>query len=61
MNLFENSLTLSRRRPISYRNQSIDLLGKSMDWFLYDNRLCHEMVNKKIIYKRSCLYIKYIN
>ena len=25
------------RRPLSYRNQSIDLLRKSMDWFLYDN------------------------
>ena len=30
-------LTLARRRPLSYRNQSIDLLCKSMDWFLYDN------------------------
>ena len=30
------NLTLSRRRPLSYRNQSIDLLAKSMDWFLYD-------------------------
>ena len=27
------------RRPLSYRNQSIDLLCKSMDWFLYDNGL----------------------
>ena len=26
-------LFLSRRRPISYRNQSIDLQSKSMDWF----------------------------
>ena len=32
-------LTLSWRKPISYRNQSIDLLSKSMDWFLYDNGL----------------------
>ena len=32
-------LTLSRRRPLSYRNQSFDLLPKSMDWFLYDNGL----------------------
>ena len=32
-------LTLSRRRPLSYRNQSIDLESKSMDWFLYDNGL----------------------
>ena len=29
---------ISWRRPLSYRNQSIDLLCKSMDWFLYDNR-----------------------
>ena len=38
-------LTLSWRRPLSYRNQSIDLLCKSMDWFLYDNGLHHERVN----------------
>ena len=31
-------LTLSWRRPLSYRN-------KSMDWFLYDNGLRHERVN----------------
>ena len=37
-------LTLSWRRPLSYRNQSIDLRSKSMDWFLYDNGLCHERV-----------------
>ena len=40
-----NTLTLSRRRPLSYRNQSIDLQNKSMDWFLYDNGLRHERVN----------------
>ena len=39
-------LTLSRRRPLSYRNQSIDLLCKSMDWFLYDNGLRLESVNQ---------------
>ena len=38
-------LTLSRRRPLSYRNQSIDLLCKSMDWFLYNNYPRHERVN----------------
>ena len=38
-------LTLSWRRPISYRNQSTDLLCKSMDWFLYDIGLHHERVN----------------
>ena len=40
-----NTLTLSWRRPSSYRNQSIDLPSKSMDWFLYDNGLRHERVN----------------
>ena len=35
-------LTLSGQRSLSYRNQSIDLLCKSMEWFLYDNGLCHE-------------------
>ena len=39
-----SNLTLSWRRPISYRNQSIDLLCKSMDWFLYDTGLRHERV-----------------
>ena len=38
------SLTLSWRRPLSHRNQSIDLQSKSMDWFLYDNGLRHERV-----------------
>ena len=30
--------------PILYRNQSTDLLYKSMDWFLYDKGLRHEKV-----------------
>ena len=38
------TLTLSWRRPISCRNQSIDLRSKSMDWFLYDNGLRHGRV-----------------
>ena len=37
-------LTLSWRRPLSYRNQSIDLRSKSINWFLYDNGLRHERV-----------------
>ena len=41
-----DQLTLSWRRPLSCRNQSIDLLGKSMDWFLFDNDLRHERVNQ---------------
>ena len=41
-------LTVSWRRPLSYRNQSIDLLCKSMDWFLYNNSLRHEWVKQLI-------------
>ena len=37
-------LTLSWRGPLSYRNQSIDLQSKSVDWFLYYNGLRHERV-----------------
>ena len=35
-------VTLSRWRSLSYRNQSIDLFYKSMDWFLYDRDLRQE-------------------
>ena len=48
------SLTLSWRRPLSYRNQSTDLLRKSMDWFLYDSGLRHERV-KYVHVKRKML------
>ena len=41
-------LTLSWRRQLSYRNQSIDLLCKSMDWFLYDNGPRHERVKQTV-------------
>ena len=37
-------LSISWRSPLSYRNQSIDLQSNSMDWFLYDNGLRHEIV-----------------
>ena len=40
-------LILSWRRSLSYRNQSIDLLCKSMGWFLYDRDLHHERVSLK--------------
>ena len=36
--------TLSWWRYLSYRNQSIDLLCKTMDWFLYVSYLRHERV-----------------
>ena len=32
--------------PLSYRNQSIDLQSKSLNWFLYDNGLRHERVKE---------------
>ena len=37
-------LTLSRRRSLSYRNQSIDLQSKWMERFLYDRDLRHGRV-----------------
>ena len=40
-------LTLSWRTPLSYRNQFINLLCKSIGWFLYDNGLRHERVKVK--------------
>ena len=43
-------LTLSRRRPI-YRNQSNDLLCKSVDWFLCDIGLRRERV--KLLWRLS--------
>ena len=42
--LVQNGLTLSCRRSLSYRNQSIDFLCKSMYRFLYDRDLHHERV-----------------
>ena len=41
----EQILALSWRRPLSHRNQSINLQSKSVDWFLYDNGFRHERVN----------------
>ena len=37
-------VTLSWRRSLSHRNQLIDLLSKSMDWFLYDRDFHHERI-----------------
>ena len=42
----KDSLTLSRWGPISYRNQSTNLLCKSVDWFLYDIGLHRERVKR---------------
>ena len=38
-------LTLSWRGSLSYKNRSIDLLCKSLVWFLYNGDLRHERVN----------------
>ena len=43
-------LTLSWWRPLSYRNQSIDLRSKSMDCFLYDNGIRHERIKEFFSY-----------
>ena len=40
--LEDRKVSLSWRRSLSYRNQSIGFLCKSMDWFLYDRNLCHK-------------------
>ena len=45
-------LTPLWRRSLSYRNQSIDLQSKWMDWFLYDRNLRH----KRVKYDNTDLY-----
>ena len=49
-------LTLSWRRPLSYRNQSINLRSKSMNWFLYDNGLRHERVKEDSVEPFRLIY-----
>ena len=53
------ALTLSWWRSLSYRNKSIDLLCKSMDWFLYDRDLRHERVNDLVIIFTEKLHHRY--
>ena len=40
-------INFSWRRSLSYRNQSIDLQSKAVDWFLYDRDLRHERVRER--------------
>ena len=40
--------TLSWRRSRSYRNQSLDLHNKSIDWFLSDRDLRHDHERVKL-------------
>ena len=42
---------------LSYRNQSIDLQSKSMDWFLYDTGLCHERFKNFVLLKMLLMTI----
>ena len=51
-------LTLLWRRLLSCRNQSIDLLPKSMDWFLYDNGLRHERAKRNSAVLQKVIYQK---
>ena len=52
--------TLSLRRSFSYRNQSINFLCKSLDWFLYDRNIRHELTSLWIravkLYCTQCLF-----
>ena len=50
-------LNLSWWRSLSYRNQSFDLLYKSMDWFLYDrDSVMKESINIHILMLLFNLY-----
>ena len=50
------TFALTWRRSLSYRNQSIDLLRRSMGWFLYDRVLRHELRrSSSIILQNSAL------
>ena len=55
-----NALTFSWRRSLWYRNQSINLLRKSIDWFLYHGDLLHGNLttNAHIIETSQLIYIK---
>ena len=52
----DSLLTLSWRRSLSYRNQSIDLLCKTIDWFLNDRGFCHERVKWDILQAKIWLF-----
>ena len=48
-------VTLSRWRFPSYRNQSIDLICKSVDWFLYDRNHRYERLK---LFGSNCGLVK---
>ena len=51
-------LTLSWRRSLSYRNRSIDLLCKSMDWFAYDRDFRYKRVKVSLPVQKKRLFLK---
>ena len=53
---YELLLTLSCQSSLSYRNQSIGMLCKSLDWFLYDRDFRHQRVKilVPVIQKKRC-------
>ena len=51
--LLDYVLNFSWRKSLSYRNQSIDLFWKSMDWYPYDRNF----FNEEIIFKNP--YIQF--
>ena len=52
-------LGLSWQRPLSYRNQFIDLRSKPTDWFLYHSGLRHERVKILMTFIRITIQNKY--
>ena len=50
--------TLSWRRSLSYRNRSIDLLCKSMDWFVYDRDFRYKRVKVSLPVQKKQLFLK---
>ena len=52
--MFAKSFTLSWQMSLSYRNQSIDLLCRPMDWFLYDRDPNHERVTELYHILENC-------
>ena len=55
----EDNLTLQRPMFPSNRNQSVDLLCKSTDWFLYDGNIGRSRINKvlSLVTVVSCHFV----
>ena len=52
---YATDLTISWRMSLSYRNQSVDLLSKRFDSFLYDSYIRHERVNPVFFVLIKCI------